>query len=480
MAVNTRVTDFCIFFPRALNFTHVKTSASRGGDVQWSDCVLSLTTSALAESTACLECYLPLYLNQEETVTATLNAAFSAPADGLRQLIGLGDSASGVFVGFDGLRFGLLERSGGQRQHWVLQVFAPCTAAGTITLTLLDQLISIDVAPGMNEMLIMYLISTCPGMRDSNLKAYLCFDRLTIYTDEAAAFTSTTPDTIDFGTTGTTGSVALLLAGAPAVEEWTYRDQFNAVTRYAVEDLDLTRMNVFAFHISRWSSGNLRLSMLNTHNNDMSLVHTWTPGGDGFNTGRPYTPHISIKNWQSSNSGTGVLSSAVSTLKSSMASVTSGTPDTVTNNTWFSHTFVASSITVTQDAKTIIGVITVPRASTTGRNFMLAAIQEFKINTSTPRDIRIFIDVNGLNSRLIPTVSHIPWSCIRRGVTSSDTTTMGGLQIASLYMRESSTERVFAPSQLWLAPGNNLTISMSAVDAPLICSVDVQVQWIET
>jgi hypothetical protein len=475
MSISTRVNDLTLFFPKALNLSRITTNATRTAAVTWSEGELSLSTGAVNGSTACIEGYLPLYLNQEPYVTMTINVAFAPPVDGLRQVMGMGDSGAGLFVGYNGLDFGVLHRYGGQRQHVVIKILTGCTSSGAVVFNMNDVTYTVPVGAGMTAMQIMYYISTHPALLDDNMRAYMCFDRLTIYADESRAYVPTTPDAISFGDTGVTGSIAEIIAGVAATERWILRAEFNAVTRHTTEDLPLTEMNVFEFKFSRWSSGAIHFSMLNRHNDDMSLMHVFTPGSDGFNTSRPYIPRIAIKNL-----GDGLAS--VNTMRASMAVVTSGTPSTATNGTWYSTTFAASRITVTKDAKTVIGMMTVPRASTmatTGRNYMLAAINEFKINTNTPRDIRVIITVNGLVSEVTPSVAHLPWSCMRRATPTTPTTVTGGLQMASLYMRETSTERTFIPSQLWLAPGTSLTISVSAVDAPVTCGLDVDIAWTE-
>lgn len=485
MSIETLVNDFILFFPNEINFSHVVTSTSQGASVTWSTGTLMLNTSALSNSTACLEGYLPVYLNQQPCVKITLNAAFSEPKDGLMQTIGLGDSEQGVFVGYDGTRFGMLQHRGGKRQHWVLKISTPCTAAGTITITLNGKAHTLNVVPGMTPMQMMYSIAghSSPVITDDNVRIYACFDRLTLYTLSSEAFSPTVADNIDFGTSGVTGSLQTIIPGAPATSIWTYKEQFNSITSDTINKLVMTDMNVFEFIFSRWSSGPIHLSVLNSINDGMDELHLWTPGAVGFNTSLPYQPTITIQNSSSMNSAASGLQCTIpSMLKSSMATVSSGTPSTSTNYTSYTYTFSRTSTTVSSDTNTVLGMMTVPKATATRRNYQVASINAVRVNVETPRNIRLKIIVNGTINTLNPTVSHLPWSCLRRAVPQDISTSVtGGLQVTSMFLRENSGERAFEPKQLWLAPGNNLTICISAVDDPVVVgSIDVEVQWSET
>lgn len=480
MSIETSVSDFCLYFPRSANQSHIVTTASNGASVIWDNTVLNLSTGPNPYSSACTEGYLPCYLNQEPKVKVTLNAAFAPPQDGLQQLIGLGDSERGVFVGFDGLKFGILNRRGGRRKHWVFKALTECLTSGNILITLNDKVHSISVVAGMTPMQIMYTVFlNSPTIAADNIRIYACFDRLTLYTDGSDDFVTVAPDSVDFQGTGITGSLSVLIQGVAVTNTWLYREQFNAVTRYAAEDLVLTDMNVYEFLFSRWSTGSIHFSMLNTHNDDMTELHVWSPGPQGFKTSLPYMPTIFIMNAPSVNSNTGNIASSVSTMKSSMASISSGTPSTNTNNTSFATTFVASNIEVVSSENVVIGMLTVPRATSSGRNYMLASINRMVVNVDTPRSIRVKVIVNGAIDTLNATVAHLPWSCVRRATPVATTLVSGGLSVASMYIRETSGERSFDPSQLWLAPGTNLVIAVCAVDDPVTCSLDVDVFWSE-
>lgn len=471
-SIETTVADNCLFFPRGINFTHVSTAASKGASVTWSNCVLALQTGAAGSSVSIVDGILPLYLNQEPWVTVTLNAAFAPPTAGVQQLLGMGGSESGVFVGYNGLDFGLLNRSGGKRQHWVLQCANKVLTNTSITLILMDTVHTIAVTAGMDPIQVLQAVGASSSLVNANIQCFVCFDRVTLYTTDAFTVTSIAADSIDFGSSGLTGTLVCSIVGVPSVDSWLLAADFNAPSNYALQDIPLTNMNVFEFKFCRWSTGSLQFSMLNTHNDSMSLMHRWSPEPTmGFNTSLPYHPHVRISN--------DVGCTATCTLRTSMASISSGTPSTTTNRTNFSTTFVSSNISVVAGVNTVIGVFTNPIASAGIRNRNTACINSIRINCDIPRSIRVLVTLNGTIDTLTPTQLHLPWSCIRHAMPAAGTTVVGGLPFANLFIRDTNPDRVIEFSQLWLVPGSHMSISITSAADPVTVSLDADVSWSE-
>ncbi len=472
--VFSAVNDNVIFFPgKSINFAHVTAITSKGGQITSDRCVLRARTGDAENSVANIMGLLPLYLNQEESVTVTLNVAFAQPKEGLLQLLGMGDSEVGIFVGFDGTDFGMLRRADGRRQHWVIKVLAGSTSAGVVTLNILGQQLSADVAEGADPLAIMYALAGMPGLRDLNVQVYACFDRVTLYTHEARDFSGFDDAVIDFGTTGAAGEIAMYIAGRAPVDVWTYGPDFNCIGASLLPDLHMQSMNVFQFSFSRWSTGPVAFAVLDPLNGSMTPLHQYFPARDEttFNTSLPYHPYVLLQNLDCAGE---------SELQTSMAAISSGTPATATNRTPFSTTFVATDFTVTADRDTVVGLITCPRVSKFERNRLTACVERINVNSTNPRSIRVKVAVGGVVSKSTASQLHLPWSCLRHATPSAaDTFISGGIEVSSMYLRESSTDRSVDFSALWLVPGTSLTISVCAVEDPVTCSLDAQAFWQE-
>jgi hypothetical protein len=465
--------DKIIFFPKSLNFSRVIAKSSKGGSVTWldTDCSVNLTTSTSADSISSVVGYLPLYLNHEMNVKVSLNAAFASPKEGLVQLLGMGDSEAGVFVGYNGLHFGLHLRTLGVRRNWEVLMQGTCTTTGTVTLTLLNVAHKINVTAGQNAMSVMYAITQSTSIRNENIESHVCCDRMYLYTTEARDWAADLTPSFDAGVTGLTGSCTRTVNGAAPTQYWVVRGDFNAATHFLMQDIDLSVMNVYQFTFCRWSSGTMNLSMLNPSTGQITSLHDWNPPGSGFNTSITYTPFVYIKNATEQN--------GPSTLSTSMASISSGTPETASNATLYRTTFTATSISVVAGSNRVVGLLTVPNLVQNKRNHMSASIEEIRVNAKTPRAVRVQVHVNAQIDSQSPVNLHLPWSCVRHGMPQQPTKVSGGLRFASMYVRDTIPSQTETFDQLWLVGGTSLTISATAVTDPVTLSLDVDVLWRE-
>jgi hypothetical protein len=465
--------DRIIFFPKGINYTHVVTKSSKGGIVDWTDenCSIRLKPSLEADSISSVIGYLPLYLNHELNVRVCLNAAFAPAKEGLVQLLGMGDPESGVFVGYNGLQFGLHLRALGTRRNWEIKLQGVCTSSGTLTLTLLNLAHSVAVTAGQSAIAVMYSITRAASILDHNINGHVCCDRMFLYTSEARDWGSEVSPSIDFADTGLTGSCTKVTDGRASKEFWIYRDDFNAPTRYLMQDLDLSVLNVYQFTFSRWSNGSMNLAMLNPSTGQITALHNWNPPEHGFNTSIPYTPFVYIKNT--------AAQSEASTLSTSMATISSGTPQTASLTSRYSTTFSAANISVVPGTNTVVGLVTVPNLVLGKRNRMIASIEEIRVNAQTPRAARVLIHVNGVIDAQSPVNLHLPWSCLRHGQPVQPTKVTGGRQFASLYLRDNIPTQTESFTQLWLVGGTSLTVSVTGVTDPLTLSLDVDIFWKE-
>jgi hypothetical protein len=476
MSISSKVNDYTIYFPSSINYTHTSTFVSKSGLVTWKDCELFLTTGTNTGDVACIAGYLPCYLNQEEAVSVTLNAAFSAPQDGLVQILGMGDSECGVFVGYNGINFGMCLKRNGSRQYYALQLTANCTANGTITLTLLGNSYSFNVAQGMTPLQTMYMIMQSQALADANFHVFAGSDRLTIYTHESSDFSAVSAsDGIDFSSTGIAGTLAIAIPGVSPSVEWVYSTEFQEVSADLATQLNLTSYNVYRFTVSRWNNAPIILSMLDPRCNTFGPLCYLMTGAQGFNTSRPYNPHVSISNMAQTQS--------VSELRTSMATITSGTPSSNTNITYFSTQFTAENVSVPSAANYIVGVFNVPIILNSKRNYQTCSISEICVTITADRDVVVKVMAGAGLSSPVTTTQHLPWSCMRHGMPSNPTYSVQGLEVCTINVSAKSGTECMQPAQVWLAPGTTAFLALSSSSGtpdPMTVSCHALISWTES
>lgn len=478
MSIETRVNDYTIFFPSAINYTHTSTFASKNGSVLWKDCNLLLSPSTTAGSVACIQGYLPCYLNQEEAVTVTLNAAFAPPTEDVVQKLGMGDSESGVFVGYDGLKFGLCLSRGGSKQYHLLELNSACTTNGSITLIILGNSYSFNVTQGMSPLQILYTIAQSPLLTNDNLRVFAGSERLAIYTYESMDCSATDSLTsIDFGSSGVTGTLTIAVPGVQPDTEWIYATDFQEVSKYLPTQLDLTTFNVYRFTFSRWSNAPITFSMLDPLSNHFGPLCSMQLGWKGFNTSKPYNPHVSITNYASQLT-------SIFPLQTNMATITSGTPSSNTNITYFSTQFVAESVSVPVTGNYVIGVFNVPLILNNTRNYQTCSISGVDISISTDRDVVCKIIAGAGLTNIVPASQHLPWSSMKHGMPTVPTYAVQGLDVMTLNVSAKECAASARPQQIWLAPGTTAVVTLTAAAAgnpnPLVVSCNALISWNES
>jgi hypothetical protein len=458
-------TESVLYFPFGLNYTHISTMTSDGATVSYADGTVCFTTGA-AGSVAMVEGCLPIYVNQEPRMHVGMNAAYASPTEGLTQLVGLGSSERGVFIGYNGMDFGILYRHGGKKQHWSLTITSACTTTGYITLTLLGVAHTVPVYAGMTIGTVMYMVKQALATTPCTCFIGNTMDIATTLTGDFAALTTA----VDFAATGCAGSISVTTAGVASTDHWVYEADFNSRAYVDVADVSKQDVNVYDYCFSRWSTGAIEFSMTNPVNDCKVVIHTLFPQtiDGGFNTSVPYKPYIFMNN--------AATCSAVS-LKCLMATVSSGTPANVTTSTRFRRTFSVTAASLSAGVGAVIGCM-YPDPT----KMVTASISEVRINASTSAPLRVQFYANAVLSQIVTTTQHLPWSSVWANAATPTTATsvLGGLLYASSYFGTSTAEeKVLTFQQLWLVPSSSLSVVLLA---PTSCTVSVEIDilWTES
>lgn len=477
MSIGSRVDSYTLYFPSSINYSHTQTFTSKAGSVVWDDGTLVLSTGANANSLVSVTGYLPCYVNQEEIVTVTLNAAFSAPTAGCKQILGIGDGEEGVFIGYNGLQFGMMITKSGSKRYWSLQINANATADGTVTLTLLDQTYTFAVKAGSSAMQIQYSIAQSAALRDANLHVIVDSNSILIFTDGSWNFQPQTVDSVDCGTTGTTATMTIVNSGQTPVKTWIYNDSFSETGCAMAKLMDLTEFQVYRFEFGRWCNARITLSMLDADTNNYQPLHSYVPP-TGFNTSRAYTPHVFVRNV--SDNPLEAPNTTVVTLRTNMANISSGTPATNTNGTVFFTSLVANQVTVDSTNQLVVGVMTVPIILNGKRNRLTSSVSDLHMSLNASRSIEVRIIASGGITAPIATSTTVPWSTLLHGMPSTPTYVASGLNVFTLPIMP-GTAVESEPKQLWLAPGTTVYVAIVASPgAPMTVDFSALVTWTET
>jgi hypothetical protein len=125
-----------MFLNDFVNISTTKSEIRNGGSVAAVNniCVVSAGTNTMGG--ARMYSMRRLRYTPGLAVAVRFTAIFSEPIENSTQLIGIGDSCDGLFMGYDGIKFGILHRHGGKNEIRRLTISAASTVNDTITVTL--------------------------------------------------------------------------------------------------------------------------------------------------------------------------------------------------------------------------------------------------------------------------------------------------------------------------------------------------------
>lgn len=216
------------------------------GSVTLSGSLAVAATGASASSRASLAARRYSMYRPGQGALSRFTAVFTAGAANSTQLAGPGDDMNGFFFGFNGAAFGVLRRSGGEREVRTLTVTTASTTTQSVTVTLegATKLVAVTnsgvVATTANQIAAGDYTTTGSGWDAYQTGATVVFvSRLAGPRSGTFSLTATTA----------VGSFATTLAGTSPTDSWTPQASWN-VDRCdgfgkGLLDLDPTKLNVY-------------------------------------------------------------------------------------------------------------------------------------------------------------------------------------------------------------------------------------------
>ncbi|KAG5187358.1 hypothetical protein JKP88DRAFT_243872 [Tribonema minus] len=431
--------DAVIDFQSGTNAAFMQTFASNGGSATWAGGNICLTASNADNSVCLAETMMPIYIKHEEHQVTCFNISFAPPQANLVQYCNMG-----ARLGFVGEVFGVTFNIGSFRQYSRLTITQGSSANGLMSITFAGSTVSLPVLAGMTPWSIMLYIYQSEAVRNANWRVSLECDRIEVYTALLGDYDHSTA--IDFGSTGIEGEFTMTFAGAEGDEIFIPSSQFNGVGAAVLNQVDFTKMNVYQFRFSRWSSGAVEFLIMEPHSTDFVTLHrhVLSYGLYVFDTSRPYQPQIVCMK-------TGPTTDP-STVSIRMGSVSSGIPSMAALKTRFCRDYFETDLMLFAGKETVVGILSNPLIQSGVRNTKVASVTALRVSLKCGTEVKFRVYFGGISYGTFTCERHAPWSCMNTTTGSVRATTVGGIEISSSLILADVPELDCDTDQIWIVP----------------------------
>lgn len=430
------------------------------GTVTWSDRVITAHSSGTVGSTAIIESNMLIHVNHMPTHTTCVNAKFDPPVVGRTTLAGLGNHSRGVFVGYKDLEFGMMVNENGSYEYVSIMLTAAPTANGYISISVGGRTCAVGVMAGMTIGQCMMAITYSSELVANRLRATCICDRIEIYTLETQPYPDD-PPSVDFGTTGVTGSIMLEKAGIVPTQSWIPMSAFNSAG--AISILDPQKWNVFRIAFNMWSSSGIECALLHPEASEFVTLHTWKNSDftTRFETSVPYTTSINVQTTAT------IASGEPGGVDLCGGSVSSGIPATAGLRARYNKFFQCEAITTSAAGDNVIGVIGSPLVQSGGiRNAGIGTVYKVTAVVKSSVDVLVSLVISGMQSAPFTCTRLMPWSAIDSADTDGSVTVYSGFRYSTALVVAGEHRGIdIECDQLWIVPGKWLALAVRTADA---------------
>lgn len=267
-----------IDFPYNINAGLMTTRTNGSGTATQSNGKAVLQTTAASNSSAELESIRVLKYNPGQGGLVRFTSVFTTGATNSTQIIGIGNVEDGFFFGYNGTSFGILKRSGGQREIQTLTVTNGATVGtGNITITLdgNDTVVAVTNGDSIQEVVDKIVATDFSGngrgwtlhTRDGAVE-FIAYDS----GNKSGSFAFADTDT-----TGIAASFAETVAGASPTDTWIAQSSWSEDvmdgTGASGVTLDQTKGNVFQIQYQWLGFGAIQFYIEKPSTGEFALVH---------------------------------------------------------------------------------------------------------------------------------------------------------------------------------------------------------------
>ncbi|KAG5182998.1 hypothetical protein JKP88DRAFT_241273 [Tribonema minus] len=422
-----------------------------------------------------------LRLNHTSIQDTCISVKYDAPIAERESFAGIGNCSRGVVVGYQGEEFGMLVIRGGSRTFAKVVLTGAPTSSGLVSVTVGGRTANIAVASGMSLGVAMAAIRYSTAWNNLNLVASSQCESIEIYTIESEGYPDSLPS-IDFGSTGMTGTISLSKQGNTATKDWIPSAQFND---YGFNGLgaifDPQKWNVFRLRFDAWSSGGIELSLKHPQSIEFVPLHTWRPAAadDRFDTAVPYCTTTRCQTIAATEA-------PASGLHLAGGSVSSGIPATAGLRARYHRLWLRDAVALSVGGDSLVGVLGSPLMQDGGvRNTGIATIYKLTVVVKSSVDVIAGVMANGIVSAPVTCTRYLPWSALNVADISGTVTVTSGFRYSEAFIAAGNDEVVQVETdQLWCVPGSFVAFTVKparASDASAIVdSVSFSAEWYET
>ncbi|KAG5186452.1 hypothetical protein JKP88DRAFT_241061 [Tribonema minus] len=430
-----------------------------GGTVSWNERVISALTTSTVGSTAIIESNMLIHVNHMTFHTTCMNAKFDEPMIGRTTLVGLGNYSRGVFIGYKDLEFGMMVRENGCFEYIKLVLTSAPTSNGYISISVGGRTCTIGVMAGATIGQCMMGITYSATIAANRLRATCTCDRIEIYTVEPAAYPED-PPTVDFGTTGMTGTISHEKEGCAATESWIPISDFNSAGASVL--INPQMWNVYSLSFNMWSSGGITFSLLHPDSNEYVTMHTWKHSDmtSRFETSIPYATSINVQTTAS------IEASDSEGVHLCGGSVSSGIPATAGLRSRYSKYFQCKNVVTTAAGTNVIGVLGSPLIQTGAiRNAGIGTVYKATVVVKCSVDVVASLVLSGMQSVPFMCTRVMPWSALDYAETDGSVTVTSGFTYSSSLIIAGEHRAVdMECDQMWIVPGKWLALAVRTAD----------------
>lgn len=250
-----------------------ETYSAGGGSVTCTDSVFSAACTGTLGSYGVIRSRKPLRYRGGSMADFRLSAQFSSPVALTQQMAGAFNFEQGLFVGYNGTQFGVMQQRGGKAQLVRLTLSAGAGGTESITVTLNTGAFTFNVTVGAAAA----VASQVAAQTFTGWAAYQNGSTVTFVAQAVGAKTGTYSLVNNTGGGTTAGTFATLQTGVAHTETWTYQgnwshDKMDGSGSSGMT-LDPTKGNLYRICFQWLGYGLIRFYVADDNDHDWELVH---------------------------------------------------------------------------------------------------------------------------------------------------------------------------------------------------------------
>lgn len=440
-----------------------------GGSLTCKDGVVAVGSNHAAPSASIVRGCFPLSPVGRQQLTVDFTAAFDPqPADGTVQLAGLGDGERGVFVGYNGARFGIRMLVDGQSQIYSLKITSAATATGVLTVTLCGNEFGFDIAQGQSQTSILRMIASDGRLAD-NITTIV---NDSVYLITAAATAASSAPTVDDGGCGCNPILTLEVEGKEPSSCWMYPSDWNGPGLSQPSPIQWNNLNSFRITLCTLGYGSITVSVLDPAGLNFTDLHYFMEINSTNNFCRltlGLTPALYARNF------TGTSAVAIK----STGFLVSPKPDCIYQTRIrppFCLATTDGAVRFTSDDTSLVYLQNLPLMNGV-RNYRSISLRSVNMSATSP--CRLMLYKNPVLANVVDASPTDPHSA-----AATDTTTRSAVSSGTLLKAWTLLNNSLVSSEItgcWLEPCSALVLAVrGTAPGALVGAVSVNMTWVES